>query len=74
MLFQFPEQTLHEAYGDRVSASAGLVVGLALVALPYFHVSNLGRSASLKIFLDDVSPDKVELQLTLRTLQENLGL
>ena len=64
---------MHEAYRDRVSASARLVVGLALIALPNFHIADLGRGAGFEIFLDNVSPDKVELEFAFRTFQENLG-
>jgi len=58
-------------YRDRLSAPAGFVVCLAHITLPDFHVSDLGGSPGFKVFLDDVSPDEVELQVTLWTFQES---
>src|SRR3990170_2761646 len=70
-LFQPFEQALHEPYRDRLAAPAGLIVGLARFTLPRFHVPNLGRCPRLKILLDDVPADEVELQFALGTLQRS---
>ena len=70
-LFEAFEHALHEVNRDRFSTSTGFIVGLAQVALPDLHVSNLSGSAGLEIFLHDVSPDEVELFVTLGTFQES---
>lgn len=52
-----------------MSATTGLIVSLALVALPDFHITYLSRGAGLKILLDDVAPYEIELEITLWTFQ-----
>jgi len=53
-----------------LSAAAGFVVGLAQVALPHLHVTDLSWSTSFEVFLHYVSPDEVELQVALWTFQD----
>ena len=69
--FEPSKEALHKRNRNRLTGSARLVVGLALVALPDFHVSYLSWSSGLKILLDNVSAIKVELEIALRTLQRS---
>ncbi len=56
-------------YGS--TALASLIVSLAGIAFPNFHVPDLGRSSSFEIFLDNVPALEIELKITFWTLQEN---
>src|SRR5690349_15084258 len=54
-----------------MSAPAGFIVGLAQIALPDLYVAYLSRRPRFKILLLDVTPDKVERQITLWAFHES---
>ena len=69
-LFQPFEQALHEAYRNGGTAPTGLIVCLAHVALPDFHVPDLGGGSGFEVFLYDIASHEVKLKRALWTLQK----
>ena len=54
---------------NRLTAHARLIVSLANIALPNFHVTDLRRSSGFKVFSYNVSAYEVKLQVAFRALQ-----